>query len=91
LVIGSEEIHEKGMAALMDGSEGNRKYFAQHKTVKPGTIMKVRNEATQREVFVRVVSQLNSTDDTLVKISKSAFEKLGATDTRFPVEVIRYK
>ncbi|MGC4022646.1 MAG: LysM peptidoglycan-binding domain-containing protein [Cyclobacteriaceae bacterium] len=91
LVIGSEEVHEKGMATLMDGSDGVRKYFAQHKTVKPGTIMKVRNDATQREVFVRVISQLNANDDSIIKISKSAYDKLGATDTRFPVEIIRYK
>ncbi|MBS1680174.1 MAG: LysM peptidoglycan-binding domain-containing protein [Bacteroidetes bacterium] len=91
LVIGSEEIHEKGMALLMEISGGDRKYLAQHKTAKPGTIMKVRNESTQREVFVRVVSVLNPTEDALVKISKSAYDKLGATDARFPVEIIRFK
>jgi len=91
-VIGSEEIHEKGMATIIEGTEGNRKYLAQHKTAKTGSIMKVRNSANNQEVFVRVVAPLTTTDDdTLVKISKSAYDKLGATDPRFTVEVIRYK
>ncbi|HCW08472.1 MAG TPA: hypothetical protein DGG95_14030 [Cytophagales bacterium] len=90
-VIGTDEIHEKGMATLLEGTEGNRKYLAQHKSAKPGSIIKVRNTTTNNEVFVRVVSALNSSDDTVVKISKSAYDKLGATDQRFAVEVIRYK
>ena len=90
-IIGSDEIHEKGMATLLEGTDGNRKYLAQHKSAKPGSIIKVRNEANKQEVFVRVVSQLNATDETLVKISKSAFDRLGSTDQRFAVEVIRFK
>ena len=90
-VIGSDEIHEKGMAALLEGTDGNRKYLAQHKSAKPGSIIKVRNEANKQEVFVRVIGQLNSTDETLVKISRSAYDRLGSTDQRFAVEVIRFK
>jgi len=90
-IIGSDEIHEKGMATLLEGTDGNRKYLAQHKSAKPGSIIKVRNEANKQEVFVRVVGQLNTTDETLVKISKSAFDRLGSTDQRFAVEVIRFK
>lgn len=90
-VIGTDEIHENGMASVLEGTDGNRKYLAQHKSAKPGSIIKVRNTTTNNEVFVRVVGALNSTDDTLVKISKSAYDKLGATDPRFAVEVIRYK
>ncbi|MBI1769274.1 MAG: LysM peptidoglycan-binding domain-containing protein [Bacteroidetes bacterium] len=90
-VIGSDEIHEKGMAALLEGTDGNRKYLAQHRSAKPGSIIKVRNEANKQEVFVRVVGQLDSTDETLVKISKSAFDRLGSNDQRFAVEVIRFK
>jgi len=90
-VIGSDEIHEKGMATLLEGTDGNRKYLAQHKTAKPGSIIKVRNEANKQEVFVRVIGPLNSTDETLVKISRSAYDRLGSTDQRFAVEVIRFK
>lgn len=90
-VIGSDEIHEKGMASLLEGTEGTRKYLAQHKTAKTGSIIKVRNEANKQEVFVRVIGQLNTTDETLVKISRSAYDRLGSVDQRFAVEVIRFK
>jgi len=90
-VIGSDEIHEKGMASLLEGTDGNRKYLAQHKTAKTGSIIKVRNEANKQEVFVRVIGPLNTNDETLVKISRSAFDRLGSVDQRFAVEVIRFK
>jgi len=90
-VIGSDEIHEKGAAELIEGTDGNRKYLAQHKTAKVGTIMKVRNETTNREVFVRVVGPLNTEGNTVIKVSKSAFDRLGATDPKFSVELIYYK
>jgi LysM repeat protein len=90
-VIGSDEIHEKGMASLLEGTDGNRKYLAQHKTAKTGSIIKVRNESNKQEVFVRVIGQLNTSDETLVKISRSAYDRLGSVDQRFAVEVIRFK
>jgi len=90
-VIGADEIHEKGAAELIEGTDGNRKYLAQHKTAKVGTIMKVRNESTNREVFVRVVGPLNTDGGTVIKVSKSAFDRLGATDPKFNVELIYYK
>ena len=90
-VIGADEIHEKGAAELIEGTDGNRKYLAQHKTAKVGTIMKVRNETTNREVFVRVVGPLNTDGGTVIKVSKSAFDRLGATDPKFNVELIYYK
>jgi LysM repeat protein len=90
-VAGTDEIHEKGLAGLIEGTDGNRKYLAQHKIAKVGTIMKVRNEVTKREVFVKVVGPLVADDGSLIKISKSAFDKLGATDPKFNVELIYYK
>jgi LysM repeat protein len=90
-VIGSDEVHEKGAAELIEGTDGNRKYLAQHKTAKVGTIMKVRNEATNREVFVRIVGPLNTEGNTVIKVSKSAFDRLGATDPKFSVELVYYK
>lgn len=79
------------MAELMDGTDGGRKYLAWHKTAKVGSILKVRNEATQREVFVRVAGVLNAAEGTVIKISKSAYDKLGATDSKFKAELIYYK
>ncbi|MEI9920742.1 MAG: LysM peptidoglycan-binding domain-containing protein [Bacteroidota bacterium] len=93
-VLGTDEIHELGLAELIEGSEGNRKYLAFHRTAKPGSILKVRNELNNREVFVRVAGQLPNTganDKLVIKISKSAFDRLGGVDQKFRVEVTYYK
>ncbi len=93
-VFGSDEVKEGGLAELIEGTEGNRKYLALHRTAKEGTILKVRNELNNREVFVRVVGPLPETginDKLVIKISKSAYDRLGAIDPKFRVEVTYYK
>ncbi len=91
-VNGTDEIKETGTAELIEGSEGNRKYLAQHRTIKPGTIVKIRNLATNQEVFVRVTSPIPGSDPaTIVRISKSAYDRLGATEPRFRAEITYYK
>jgi LysM repeat protein len=90
----SDEISQNGLAELIEGTEGNRKYLALHRTAPVGTILKVRNEMNSREVFVRVMGKLPDTaltDKLVIKISKSAYERLGAIDQRFRVEVTYYK
>jgi len=93
-VAGSDEIKEGGLAELIEGTDGNRKYLALHRTAKVGTILKVRNELNNREVFVRVAGPLPdvaSNNNVVIKISKSAYDRLGAIDPRFRVEVTYYK
>lgn len=92
-VSGSDEVKEKGVAELIEGTDGNRKYLALYNAAKIGTIMKVRNEANNREVFVRVLGALPTGSDasTVIKISKSAMDRLGATEGKFGVEVTFYK
>jgi LysM repeat protein len=90
---GSETV-EAGLAELIDGTEGNRKYLALHRSAPVGTILKVRNEMNNREVFVRVMGKLPDTaltDKLIIRISKSAYDRLGAIDQRFRVEVTYYK
>ena len=85
-----EEIEESGLAELIEGSENTRKYLALHRTAKIGTIMRVRNEMNDQEVFVRVLGRLPDTGvnkNVLIKISKSAYDRLGAIDPRFRVSV----
>ena len=82
------------MAELIEGTEGGRKYLALHRTAKTGSIIKIRNELNNREVFVRVAGPLPNTgvnDNLVVKISRSAYERLGAMDPRFRVEVTYFK
>jgi LysM repeat protein len=89
-----DEILETGVAELIAGTEGNRKYLALHRTAPVGTILKVKNEMNNREVFVRVMGKLpdtNLTDKVIIRISKSAYDRLGAIDQRFRVEVTYYK
>lgn len=93
-VAGSDEVKESGLAELIEGTDGNRKYLALHRTAKVGTILKVKNELNNREVFVRVVGPIPPTgvnDKILIKISKSAFDRLGGIDAKFRVEVTFYK
>ena len=90
----TDEITQTGLAELIEGTEGNRKYLALHRTAEVGTILKVRNEMNNREVFVRVMGKLpdtSLTDKLVIKISKSAYDRLGAIDPRFRVEVTYYK
>lgn len=93
-VSGTDEVRETGLAELIEGTEGNRKYLALHRTAPSGTILKIKNEMNNREVFVRVMGKLPETapnDKLVIKISKSAYDKLGAIDSRFRVEVTYYK
>ncbi len=93
-VLGTDEVHELGVAELIEGTDGNRKYLALHRTAKPGSILKVRNELNNREVFVRVAGSLPNTgvnDNLVIKISKSAYDRLGGVDKKFRVEVTYYK
>lgn len=91
-VSGTDEVRETGLAGLIEGTEGNRKYLAQHNTIKPGTILKIRNLATSQEVFVRVTGPLPGGDATrVILISKSAWDRLGATDPEFRAEITYYK
>jgi LysM repeat protein len=85
-----DEILQSGLAELIEGTEGNRKHLALHRTAPVGTILKVRNEMNNREVFVRVMGKLPDTglnEKLIIKISKSAYDRLGAIDPRFRVEV----
>lgn len=90
-ISGSDEIREAGLAALIEGTEGSRKYLAQHKSVPPGTILKIRNLANNQEVFVRVTGPATTVDDNvMIWISKSAYDRLGAAD-KFRAEITYYK
>ncbi len=85
-----EEVEENGLAELIEGSSNNRKYLALHRTAKVGTIMRVRNEMNGKEVFVRVIGKLpdsGANRNILIKISRSAYDQLGAIDARFRVTI----
>jgi LysM repeat protein len=89
-----KEVVETGLAELIEGTQGNRKYLALHRTAPTGTILKIKNQMNDREVFVRVIGQLPDTagnDKLIIKISKSAYDRLSAIDLKFMVEVTWYR
>jgi LysM repeat protein len=84
------KITEMGMATSIDDSENTKKYLALHRTAPIGTIMQVHNEMNNLSVFVRVVGKLPPTGDNdkvLIKLSRKAYEKLGAYSEKVPVRL----
>jgi len=86
----TKRIVESGMAEMIDPKADTNKYLALHKTAPVGTIMQVKNAMNGQVVYVRVIGKLPETganDKVVVRISKKAYQKLGAVDKKFRVEV----
>lgn len=86
----AEKVVQKGLAEVIEDTENTKKYLAMHRDAPIGTIMQVRNEMNNQSVFVRVVGGIPSIGDNskvILKISKKAYDRLGAVDSRFPVEI----
>ncbi|RDV11810.1 LysM peptidoglycan-binding domain-containing protein [Pontibacter diazotrophicus] len=87
---GVKKIMESGMAEMIDPKADTNKYLALHKTAPVGTIMQVKNAMNGQVVYVRVIGKLPDTganDKVIVRISKKAYQKLGAIDSKFRVDV----
>jgi len=87
---GFESIVQNGLAEVIENNTDTRKYLALHRDAPIGTLMQVRNEETGLRIFVRVIGRLPDTglnEEILIKISKPAFDRLGAVNKRFPVVV----
>lgn len=82
-------ISESGLAEVMEKGEGS-KYLALHKTAPVGTILQVKNALNNQSVYVRVSGKLpesTANDRVIIRVSKRAYQKLAATDSRFQVEI----
>lgn len=85
-----EKTTEEGFATKIDGTGSTKKYLALHRFVSIGTIIEVKNRMNNRSIFARVVGKLPETGmnkNVLIRVSKAAFEKLGALDAKIPVEI----
>jgi LysM repeat protein len=85
-----EKVLERGIAEVIEEAGDTKKYLALHRKAPVGTIMQIKNDMNGQSVFVRVVGKIPEAGDNekvLVKISKKAYDRLGAVDLRFPVEV----
>jgi len=86
----AEKVTQKGFAEVIEKTTETKKYLALHRDAQVGTIMQVRNEMNNQSVFVRIVGTIPATGDNakvILKISKKAYDRLGAVDSRFPVEI----
>ena len=73
---------------IIDDTDFTTKYLALHKTAPMGSLVKVINRMTNKEVEVRVVGNLPETGlnrNVLLRLSSAAYEKLGALDQKIPV------
>ena len=89
-VTGVKKVVESGMAEMIDPKADTNKYLALHKSAPVGTIMQVKNAMNGQVVYVRVIGKLPDTganEKVIVRISKKAYQKLGAVDQKFRVEV----
>ena len=87
---GFNKVVELGFAEVIETGNDSKKWLALHRTAPIGTILRIKNEMNNLWVFVRVVGVLPETsvnDKVLIKISKTAYDKLGAINDRFPVEI----
>ncbi|MFD2245301.1 LysM peptidoglycan-binding domain-containing protein [Pontibacter ruber] len=87
---GIKKIVESGMAEMIDPKTDTNKYLALHKSAPVGTIMQVKNSMNGQVVYVRVIGKLPETganDKVVVRLSKKAYQKLGAVDQKFRVEL----
>lgn len=87
---GFKKIVELGLAEIIEDASDTKKYVALHRTAPIGTIMQVTNEMNNQNVFVRVIGKLPETgvnDKVLIKLSRPAFERLGAVNDKFPAEI----
>jgi LysM repeat protein len=91
-VSGSDETRESGMAILMPSAETGRKYLVNHRSAKPGSIIRIINHVSRQEIFARVIGNLPNSEspDVLLQLSQAAFDKLGG-DGKFSVEVVYFK
>ena len=89
-VSGVKKIMESGMAEMIDPKADTNKYLALHKSAPVGTIMQVKNAMNGQVVYVRVIGKLPKTgenENVVVRISKKAYQKLGAVDQKFRVDI----
>jgi len=90
---GYKKVIEKGHAEMISDKDfDNTKYLALHRKAPVGTIMHVKNAKNGVSVFVRIIGTLSDSqanENVILKISKKAFDRLSAEDSRFAV-VISY-
>lgn len=88
---GLTQVNNQGIGVWMENlNTTDGKMLALHKSAPIGTIIKITNPMTQRTTFAKVVgkySDSNENRDSIIIISKSTANLLGAIDKRFLVHI----
>ena len=84
--------NEFGTAAIFKTTSGwqDGKYYCFHNSAEPGTIIKVTNNANGRSVYAKVldaIPDIKQNTGLLLRISNSAADELGVTDTKFDCSI----
>jgi Lipoproteins len=84
--------NEFGSAAIFKTTSGwqDGKYYCFHNTAEPGTIIKVTNNANGRSVYAKVldaIPDIKQNAGLLLRISNSAADELGVSDTKFDCSI----
>lgn len=84
------KVSSNGFASVIEGDLNTQKFLGLHRTAPVGTILRVRNEMNDMSIFVRVVGKLPDTgvnNKLEIRLTQSAYDKLGGINQRFPVEI----
>jgi len=85
-----KKVSSNGFASVIEGKLNTKKFLALHRSAPVGTILRVRNEMNDMSIFVRVVGTLPDTgvnNNLEIRLTQSAYDKLGGINERFPVEI----
>ncbi|MEO5782316.1 MAG: LysM peptidoglycan-binding domain-containing protein [Ginsengibacter sp.] len=88
----STSQNEFGVAAIFKTTSGwqDGKYYCFHNTAEPGTIIKITNTANGKTIYAKVldaIPDIKQNSGLLLRISNSAAEELGVTDTKFDCSI----
>lgn len=85
---GLKKTIETGIAELIEVPDNSGKYLALHKSAPIGTLVLVKNLASNQSIWVKVIGRLPNSDGKLIiKLSPKAFERLNAVDKRIRAEI----
>lgn len=78
-----KKIEETGLVKIIASTRNTSKHLALHKDAPLGTLLAIKNEATKKQVVVKVIGKLPDTGENtniLVRLSPAAYYKLGPND-----------
>jgi hypothetical protein len=79
---------ESGEAATFKSTSGweDGKYYCLHNSSTPGTIIKVTNSSTGKNIYAKVldvIPDMKQNEGLLIRLSNAAADELGSGDSRF--------